>query len=355
MKFNRSFKIEGKMVGAGCPVYLIAEIGRNHNGDMELAKKMIDAAISSGADAVKFQSFRAEELLVKELPKVSHVQETSDSQKTAYEATQEVELKVDQHRQLQDYAVKNNVTFFSTPEDHNMVNLLDELNVPAFKIASLDIVYLDLVDAIASKGRPIILSTGMSYLGEIEKALLVLEKKGIKDLILLHCTSNYPPHYEDINLRAMGTLAQCFNVAVGYSDHTLGIGVSIAAVALGACVIERHFTLDKELPGPDQRLSLLPHEFKMMAEEIRTVENAMGSSVKRPVPAEMEMRRLHRRRLVASRDIREGKHLVREDISCKCSEFGLDPDCIDFLIGKKTRCDLKKDAPFSFDGVCPND
>lgn len=352
MEFNRKFQIGEKMVGDGCPTYLIAEIGRNHNGDMDLAQKMIDAAIESGADAVKFQSFRAEELLIKGLPKVSHIQETSDAQKSAYEATEEVELKLDQHRLLQGYAAQNGITFFSTPEDHNMVELLDELNVPAFKIASLDIVYFDLIEAVASKGRPVILSTGMSYLGEIEKALLVLEKKEIKDVVLLHCTSNYPPQYEDINLRAMNTLSHCFNVPVGYSDHTLGVGVSIAAVALGACVIERHFTLDKELPGPDQRLSMLPHEFKLMADEIRNIEKALGNSTKQPVAAEMEMRRLHRRRLIATRDLQSGAHLTRGDIACKCSEFGLEPELLSFLIGKKLRRKLIKDVPFTFDDVC---
>jgi len=352
MGFNRSFKIGSKGVGAGWPTFLIAEIGRNHNADMELAKKMITAAANSGADAVKFQSFKAEELLIKELPKVTHIKETSKQTKTAYESTEEVELKPEDHKIVQEFAMSRGIEFFSTPEDHSMVALLDNLKVPVFKIASLDIVYLDLIQSVAETGRPIILSTGMSYLGEIEKALLTLEKHGVENVVILHCTSNYPPRFEDVNLRAIPTLARCFDVPVGYSDHTLGIGVSIAAVALGACVIERHFTLDKNLPGPDQRLSLLPGEFRQMAEEIRCIEKAMGSAIKMPAQSEMEMRRLHRRRLVASHDLESGSILNRKDIACKCSEHGLEPEFLEFLIGRKIVNGMVKDTPFSLSDVC---
>ncbi|MBI9079233.1 MAG: N-acetylneuraminate synthase family protein [Pseudodesulfovibrio sp.] len=347
MAFNNAFKIGKRKVGIGCPVYLIAEIGRNHNADMNLAKAMVDAALDAGADAVKFQSFKAETLLIKELPKVSHIQETSSETKSAYESTREVELLPENHAMLKEYVVGKGGTFLSTPEDHSMVKLLNDLDIPVFKIASLDIVYLDLVEAIAATGKPIILSTGMSTLGEVEKALNILEKKGVKDVVVLHCTSNYPPRYEDVNLNAMQTIARAFDVPVGYSDHTPSIGVSIAAVALGACVIERHFTSDKTLPGPDQRLSLTPFEFKQMAEEIRSVERALGSTVKRPVEAEMEMRRLHRRRLVAAGDLKEGQIIKREDIACKCSEFGLDPEYIPFLVGRKASRDIPADAPLN--------
>lgn len=352
MTFNRQFHIGDKLVGDGCPTYLIAEIGRNHNGDMELAKKMIRAAAKVGADAAKFQSFKAEELLIKELPKASHIQETAEQTESAYQATEAVELKPEDHEELQAYAARQGVTFFSTPEDHAMVDLLDSLLVPVFKIASLDIVYLDLVEKIAGTGRPIILSTGMSYIGEVEKALLTLEKQGVENLVVLHCTSNYPPRYEDVNLKAMQSIAQCFQVPVGYSDHTPSIGVSIAAAALGACVIERHFTLDKTLPGPDQRLSLMPEEFKQMADEIRSVEKALGSPVKRPVEAEMEMRRLHRRRLVASRNLDAGTTIKRGDIGCKCSENGLESEFIPLLTGKKIKHGMIKDMPFTLENIC---
>lgn len=351
MGFNTTFKIGDREVGIGRPTYLIAEIGRNHNADMELAKEMIDGAVEAGTDAVKFQSFKAKELLIKELPSVSHIQETAGDRKSAYESTEEVELKAENHALLRDHARNRGVHFFSTPEDHEMVALLDEMRVPVFKIASLDVTYLDLIDAIAATGRPVIMSTGMAYIGEVEKALLVLEKRGIENVILLHCTSNYPPRHEDVNLNAITTLQRAFGVPVGYSDHTLGIGASIAAVALGACVVERHFTLDKNLPGPDQRLSLLPAEFKQMAAEIRAVEKAMGDGIKRPVASEMEMRRLHRRRLVASRPLAAGAVVTREDIACKCSEFGLEPEFLEHLIGRELAQDMPMDTPMTLDAV----
>ncbi len=350
MTFSAQFDIGGRLVGRDHPVFLIAEIGRNHNADMNLAREMIDAAVESGADAVKFQSFTAEQLLIKDLPKVSHIKETSRD-KSAFLSTQEVELTAEMHRSLKSYCDERGVTFFSTPEDHSMVSLLDELGVPVFKIASLDVTYIDLVEAVAATGRPVILSTGMCYIGEVERALQTLHSHGIKDVALLHCTSNYPPRHEDVNLRAMETLSRAFGTPVGYSDHTAGIGVSIAAVALGACIIERHFTLDRTLPGPDQRLSLTPEDFKLMAGEIRGVEKALGSQRKMPVANEMEMRRLHRRRLVASRNLSQGTVLQREDIACKCSEHGSEPHQLPLLIGARIDRDTPKDAPLSVEDV----
>jgi len=347
MKFNDTFEIAGRRVGRGCPAFLIAEIGRNHNADMDLAKEMIDAALEAGADAVKFQSFTAEGLLIRELPKVSHIQETSGDTVSAYESTREVELKPDMHVELRDYTRDKGGIFFSTPEDHTMVKLLIDLDVPVFKIASLDIPYLDLITAVAASGKPVILSTGMSYIGEVEKALRTLHEHGVRDVAVLHCTSNYPPRYSDVNLQAMATIERAFDVPVGYSDHTPGIGVSIAAAAHGACVIERHFTLDKNLPGPDQRLSLTPPEFRQMAKEIRNVEQALGTAVKAPVASEMAMRRLHRRRLVAARDIPAGTVLERSDIACKCSEHGAEPEYLDALIGTRLLEGAVKDAPLT--------
>ena len=351
MKFNDTFEIAGRRVGRGCPAFFIAEIGRNHNADMNLAKEMIDAALKAGADAVKFQSFTAEGLLIRELPKVSHIQETSGDTVSAYESTREVELKPDMHVELRDYTRDKGGIFFSTPEDHTMVELLNGLDVPVYKIASLDIPYLDLIAAIADSGKPVILSTGMSYIGEVEKALRTLHERGVRDVAVLHCTSNYPPKYADVNLRAMDTIGRAFDVPVGYSDHTPGIGVSIAAAARGACVIERHFTLDKNLPGPDQRLSLTPPEFRQMAEEIRNVEAALGSSAKAPVESEMEMRRLHRRRLVAAADIPAGTVLERGHIACKCSEHGAEPELLDALIGTRLPEAVVKDAPLTMELV----
>jgi len=347
MTFKDAFQIAGVKVGANAPCYLIAEIGRNHNGDMGLAKQSIDAAVRAGANAVKFQSFRAQSLLIKELGSVSHVAETLGEDKTIYDATKEVELTEEAHFELRDYANAKGITFLSTPEDHDMVALLEKVGIPAFKVASLDIVYLDLLEAIAATGKPIILSTGMAYLSEIETALLVMERLGIEELALLHCTSNYPPRDEDVHLRAMETLRKSFGVPVGYSDHTMGIGVSIAATAMGADIIERHFTLDKDLPGPDHRISLTEAEFAQMEKEIRSVEKAMGSTIKRPCDAEMEMRRLHRRRLVAARNLKIGQTLTRDDIACKCSADGLEPRELTNLLGKRLKAGMAVDQPFT--------
>lgn len=349
MGFKNSIEIAGRNIGQEAPCYLIAEIGRNHNGDIGLAKQSIEAAVRAGADAVKFQSFRAEKLLIRNLESVSHVAETLGAEKSIYEATKEVELAEAAHIKLQAHAKSLGATFLSTPEDHDMVELLQKIDIPAFKIASLDIVYLDLVEAIAKTGKPIILSTGMSFLSEIEQALETLRKVGVEEAALLHCTSNYPPRNEDVNLRAMETLKKAFGVPVGYSDHTLGIGVSVAAAALGACIIERHFTLDKTLPGPDHRISLTEPEFAQMANEIRTVEAALGATAKRPCEAEMEMRRLHRRRLVAASTLEAGSILKREDIACKCSAEGLEPSEIQTITGKQLKADMNIDQPFSID------
>lgn len=347
MSFKPAFDVAGRAIGTGQPAFLIAEIGRNHNGDIELGKRTITAAARAGADAVKFQSLRASELLVRDLPKVSHVAETSGADKTIYQMTEEVEMSRAMHEELQAHARSEGILFFSTPEDPGMVTLLDDIDVPLFKMASLDIVFLDLVEAVAATGRPVILSTGMATLGEIEGALAILRDKGVDRVILLHCTSNYPPRIEDVNLRAMDTLAQAFQVPVGYSDHTMGTHVSLAAVARGACVIERHFTLDRDLPGPDHRISLMPEEFALMAGQIRDIEVALGSPVKGPVAAEAEMRRLHRRRLVANRDLPAGHRLERADIGVKCSADGLEPSELAALIGRPLTTALTADQPLT--------
>lgn len=350
MPFNDSFTVDGKTIGTGQSVYLIAEIGRNHNGDLELAKKSIDAAVKAGADAVKLQSLQAKHLLRKELTSVAHVAQASGG-KSIYELTCEVELSEEVHRRLSDYARSKGITFFSTPEDHEMVALLERIDVPLYKIASLDIVYLDLIEAIAATGKPVILSTGMAYLSEIERALTTLEKQGVTNVALLQCTSNYPPLDEDINLNVIPALRHAFGVPVGFSDHSFGIGASIASVALGACVIERHFTLDHKLAGVDHHISLNPEQFRQMADEVRTVEKALGSPVKRPVPAEAEMRRLHRRRLVAARPIRIGKTFERDDVACKCSEEGFEPEYLSFVIGRKAKVAFNEDDPINFENV----
>jgi sialic acid synthase SpsE len=346
MRFKPQFQIAGRPVGRGCLTYLIAEIGRNHNGDPGLAKEMIDAAVGAGADAVKFQSFKADNLVRKDLTGVVHVDETGKG-KSLYELTLEAELKPEWHADLKAYAESKGVHFFSTPEDLEMVALLGGLDIPVYKIASLDIRYRDLIGAIADQKKPVIISTGMSYLSEVEAALDVLTAHGVSEVVVLQCTSNYPPRDEDVNLRAMETLARAFDVPVGFSDHTMGIGASIASVALGACVIERHFTMDRGMPGTDHRISLNPAEFALMAKEIRSVEKAMGSTVKAPCENEMAMRRVVRRRLVAARPLTAGQVLEKADIAVKCSEEGYEAEMVESLIGRRARMDLAVDRPLT--------
>ncbi len=346
MSFNPQFDIAGRPVGRDCPTYLIAEIGRNHNGDPGLAKEMIDAAVDAGADAVKFQSFKADNLVRKDLKGVVHVNETGEG-KTLYELTLDAELKPEWHADLMAHATARGVHFFSTPEDLEMVDLLGGLNVPVYKVASLDIRYKDLIGAIADQKKPVIISTGMAYLSEVEAALQTLSSHGVTDVVVLQCTSNYPPRDEDVNLRAMNTLARAFDVPVGFSDHTMGIGASIASVALGACVIERHFTMDREMPGTDHRISLNPAEFAQMVKEVRSVEKALGSTAKAPCEAEMGMRAVVRRRLVAARSISAGQVIEKADIAVKCSEDGYEAEMVENVVGLKAKMDLVEDNPLT--------
>jgi len=263
-------KIGDKLIGEEEPCFIIAEAGVNHNGSIELAKKLIDAAKDAGADAVKFQTFKTENVVVKDAQKAEYQKETT-GEGSQYEMIKKLELTEEDFRELADYAKEKDIMFLSSPFDKESVDLLNELDVPAFKVGSGEITNLPLLRYIAKKEKPIILSTGMSTLGEIEEALDVIRSEGVEDIILLHCVSNYPARIEDVNLRALGTLKQAFKLPVGFSDHTLGITAPIAAVALGACVIEKHFTLDRNLPGPDHKASLEPEELKEMAKAIREV------------------------------------------------------------------------------------
>ena len=284
-------RIEDKLIGEEEPCFIIAEAGVNHNGSVELAKKLIDAAKDAGADAVKFQTFKAENVVVKDAQKAEYQKETT-GEGSQYEMIKKLELTEEDFRELADYAKEKDIMFLSSPFDKDSIDLLNELDVPAFKVGSGEITNFPLLRYIAKKGKPIILSTGMSTLGEIEEALDVIRSEGVEDIALLHCVSNYPARIEDVNLRAMGTLKQAFKLPVGFSDHTLGITAPIAAVALGACVIEKHFTLDRNLPGPDHKASLEADELKEMVKAIREVEKVLGNGIKRPTKEEEEIKKL---------------------------------------------------------------
>ena len=332
--------IGDREIGDGCPCFVIAEVGVNHNGDIELAKRLIDVAADAGADAVKFQTFRAERVASTAAPKAAYQLETTDMTESQLEMLRRLELSPESHHELQAYCQKRGILFMSTPFDEESVDFLDELGVPAFKIGSGEITNWPLLEYIAAKKKPIILSTGMSYLSEVDEAVRVIRNAGCKQIALLHCVSNYPASPSDANLRAMETMRTAFRTPVGYSDHTLGIEVALAAVALGASVLEKHITLDRNLPGPDHKASLEPQELRSLIAGIRIVERALGNGLKIPVRSEEDSRVIVRRSLAAARNIPKGTILRADMLKSLRPATGIPPTFTKFVIGRKARRDL---------------
>ena len=325
------------------PVFIIAEAGVNHNGSIELAKQLIDVAAEAHADAVKFQTFIAEEVVSTDAPKAEYQKQITDASESQLDMIKKLELSKEDHQELMDYANHKNIMFLSTPFDEKSVDLLVELGVPLIKISSGEITNHPFLKYITKKNLSIILSTGMSTLEEVAEAVSVIKEAGCNDLTLLHCTSNYPARMEDCNLLAMKTMEDAFDVPVGYSDHTPGIYVPLAAAAMGACVIEKHFTLDKNLPGPDHRASLEPADLEEMVRGIRLVEKARGSSVKAPVESELEVRDVARRSIVSKVDIPAGAVITEDMLAFKRPGTGVAPKDISTILGKKAREFINKD------------
>ena len=358
--FKKILKIEGKEIGINRPCFIIAEAGVNHNGKLEMAKKLIDVAKTAGADAVKFQTWITEEIVTKNAPKAEYQKKSNG--KTQYEMIKKLELTYDDFRELKKYADEKGIIFMSTPDDEKSVDFLHSIKIPAFKIGSGELTNDPMLKKIAKKNHPIILSTGMSTLEEVSHAIDVIAKTGNKKLVLLHCTSRYPTKIEEINLKAMLILQQEFGVPVGYSDHTLGIDVSIAAACLGATVIEKHFTISKKLSGPDHKSSLEPDELKIMIKEIRKIEKMspeerskkmdsikdiqiiLGSSEKKPTAGEIETAKVVRKNIVAKKIISRGTRITKADLAMKRSVgTGLYPKDIDKLVGKYAKKTIQKD------------
>ncbi|MFI5212928.1 MAG: N-acetylneuraminate synthase [Gemmatimonadales bacterium] len=335
------FAIAGRSIGAGFPTYVIAEAGVNHNGDLHLALKLVEAAAAAGADAVKFQTFSADRLVARNAPKADYQQRTTGAAESQHEMLRRLELGADAYRKLAARARTLGIGFLSTPFDRESADLLEELGVPAFKIGSGDLTDLPLLGHIARKGRPVILSTGMSWLAEVETAVAALRRAGQKELALLHCVSNYPARAEDANLRAMDALRARFEVPVGYSDHTGGIEVALAAVALGACIVEKHLTLDRKLPGPDHESSLEPADLASLVQAIRAVEVSLGDGQKRPVRAEVAMRDVGRKSVVALVDLAQGKAITRDMLGALRPGTGIAPAEIEALVGRIPRTDVR--------------
>ena len=326
-------------------VFIIAEAGVNHNGCIKTAKKLIDVAAESGVDAVKFQTFKAENLVSKKAQKAEYQKQTIDGDESQFEMLKKLELDVDTHKELIKYCVSKKILFLSTPFDHDSIDLLHALKLEIFKIPSGEITNLPYLRHIGSLNKEVILSTGMADLGEIEDALDILIAAGTaKDKItILHANTEYPTPMEDVNLKAMQTIAKAFNMEVGYSDHTLGIEVDIAAVAMGAKVIEKHFTLDRMMEGPDHKASLEPDELKAMVQSIRNVEKALGNGIKKPSNSESKNIVIVRKSIVAKQDIKQGDKLSEENLAIKRSGNGINPMRWDEMLGKIAQKEYKAD------------
>ncbi len=326
-------------------VFIIAEAGVNHNGSLAVAKGLIDAAVEAQADAVKFQTFKADRLISKLAPKTEYQKKTTDKKESQLAMIKKLELDNGIHKKLISYCKKRGIVFLSTPFDIESIDILNKYDIGIFKIPSGEITNLPYLRHIGKSGKPIIISTGMATLGEIETALNVLEKAGtpVERITVLHCNTEYPTPMEDVNLRAMLAIRDAFGVKVGYSDHTLGIEVPIAAVALGATVIEKHFTLDKNMEGPDHKSSLDPDELKAMIKAIRNIEKAFGDGVKRPSESELKNRHIVRKSIFSSKNIRVGDLLTEKNITTKRPGTGISPIEWDRVVGSKAIRNFKED------------
>ena len=328
-------------------VFVIAEAGVNHNGSVELAKKLIDVALNSGADAVKFQTFKAENLVVKNTQKADYQKQTTDASESQFDMIKKLELDVEAHKELIAYCQKKDIIFLSTPFDHESIDMLSDLGLQIFKIPSGEITNLPYLRHIGSLGKKVVLSTGMSNIKEVGDALNILIDAGTSkdNITVLHANTMYPTPMEDVNLNAMLTIQKEFDIAVGYSDHTLGIEVDIAAVAMGASVIEKHFTLDKTMDGPDHKASLEPEELKAMVGAIRNIEKALGSSDKKPSPSETVNIDVARKSIVASQSIKKGDKLSSKNITTKRPGTGISPMKWDEIIATAAKKDYRMDDP----------
>jgi N-acetylneuraminate synthase/N,N'-diacetyllegionaminate synthase len=321
-------------VGAGKPCLVIAEAGVNHNGDLAMAHRLVDVAADAGADVVKFQTFAAERLADRNAPKAPYQLETTSTAESQFEMLKRLELDEAGHVALMQHCAARGILFMSSPFDELAADLLDRLGVAAFKIPSGEIDNLPFLRHVARKGRPMIVSTGMATQEESSAAVDAIRHAGNSGVVLLHCLSNYPADPAETNLRAIGTMTAAFGVPVGFSDHTMGTAVSLAAVALGACVIEKHFTL---LPGPDHRASLEPGELKTMVAMIRTVESALGDGIKRPQPSETAVRDVARKSLFAARELTAGAAIAAGDLIARRPGIGISPAQHEGLIGRRLR------------------
>jgi N,N'-diacetyllegionaminate synthase len=340
----QTVKLGNVEVGPGHPAYIIAEVGSNHNGDMDLCGKLIDAAAECGANAVKFQSWTDKSLIAEE----EYERNTTYSDKKKHfgslrEMVTAYQLTSDQHLQAHARCVRKGIDFCSTPFSPEEADLLESLNVPFFKIASMDVVHLPLLRYVARKKRPVVISTGMATLGEVEQAVDAVRAEGNDQIVLLHCISIYPPEYETIHLRNIEMLQRAFECPVGFSDHTLGTAIPLAAIAIGACIIEKHFTLDQDMEGWDHAISANPEQMRTIVKEGQNIFAALGSTRRTVSEAEMEKRKKFRRSLVARRALERGHVLSESDFDAKRPGTGVSPDQLHYIVGRTLASDLAQD------------
>lgn len=328
-------------------VFIIAEAGVNHNGQLDLALRLCDAAKEAGVDAVKFQTWKTESILTKNVTKAEYQKKNGNKSDSQFEMIKKLELNYSQFEEIYNYCNKIGIKFLSTPDEEESMKFLLKLGVDIIKIGSGDINNIPYLRKIGATGLPVILSTGMSTLADVEKAFNTLSDSGCTQITLLHCTTNYPCPFDEVNLLAMQTLASSFKVPVGYSDHTLGIEIAVAAVALGAKVIEKHFTLDHNMDGPDHSASLEPNELKQMVIAIRNVEKSLGDGIKKPNLSETKIETVVKKKIVAARHIFKGEIFSDENITLKRSEYGLSAELWDLVYGRISKAEYETDEPVS--------
>lgn len=343
-------KIGDRWVGEGEPTFIIAEAGANHDRKLGQAKQLIDVAVDAGADAVKFQVYSAETMYSRKTPQFSYLKEL-EAGKSTYDILKDIEIPREWLGELAKYCRDKGIIFLASPFDREAVEQLYAVGVPAYKWASFEIVDLPLLKYASNKGKPMLLSTGMCNLADIQEALEAVYSTGNEDVILLHCTSLYPTKINQVNLRMMDTMKNTFHLPVGLSDHTLGITVPIAAVARGACVIEKHYTLSRKLKGPDHPFALEPEELKQMVRAIREVEESLGSPIKQMIPDEEEMARLGRRSIIARVNIPKGTKITEDMLIIKRPGYGIKPKFLDMVIGREAKKNIEKDDIITWEMV----
>jgi sialic acid synthase SpsE len=342
-------RIGDRDVGEGAPVYIIAEAGSNHDRDLGQAKRLIEVAAQAGADAVKFQTFLADHIVAETPTRAKYLDDILPAGKSMTELFRELELPREWHEELKAYADECGIDFLSTPFDSEAVDLLDQLGVKAFKVATYELWHLPLIRDIASRGKPIICSTGMANMADVQAAVDVVRSTGNEQLILLHCVVNYPPPFAELNLRAIETMRRAFQVPVGWSDHTPGWLAPVVATVLGAAVVEKHFTTDRDRSGPDHRFALVPDELAGMVRAIRDAEAAMGDGVKRMAPTEADLYVTARRSLFAARSIAVGTVIAEADVAILRPGTGIEVRDLPNVIGRTARRRIERHEPLAWE------